>query len=66
MKDGTKYYLTGNGEEYTDKNIEKVFQYSLFDDSNDLANFRTKANIFIEKKEIEKIVISGTTVYTND
>ena len=66
MKDGTKYYLTGNGGDYTDKSIEKVLQYSLFDDSNDLANFRTEANIFIDKKEIEKIVISGTTVYTND
>ncbi len=66
MKNGTKYYLTGNGGDYTDKNIEKVLQYSLFDDSNDLANFRTEANIFIDKEEIEKIVISGTTVYTND
>lgn len=63
-KDGSKYYLIGNGSEYSEKNIVMNCTFGKFPNNQFSNNFDHKFYL-IDPKNIDRIVINGITVYQN-
>ena len=63
-KDGSKYYLIGNGCEYSEKNIVMNCTFGKFPNNEFSNNFDNKFYL-IDPENISKIVLNDITVYEN-